>query len=133
MSMEDQGHLAGALSAGEPERGAALSGWRFATRIRARRRELKLTLREVAAACASHTGAVNRWERGEVLPRSQVVVEGLAAAFGIEAQELVELVAADRRARGRIRDRQWHHGSPRKRGLEESVAKLVTIVERLLL
>lgn len=36
---------------------------------RAKRRELRLTLKEIAAAVGASTASVNRWERGEASPR----------------------------------------------------------------
>ncbi|WP_186449792.1 MULTISPECIES: helix-turn-helix transcriptional regulator [unclassified Nocardioides] len=57
--------------------------------LRARRGELRLTPREVAAALGVHTATVLRWERGERLPGPDVI----AALAGVLATDRAAVVA----------------------------------------
>ncbi|MDX3570800.1 helix-turn-helix transcriptional regulator [Streptomyces sp. ID05-47C] len=52
---------------------------------REKRRELRLTLKEIAAAVGASPASVNRWERGESSPRGTSALRW-ADALGVEAK-----------------------------------------------
>ena len=59
---------------------AAISG-----EARAKRRELRLTLKEVAAVVGAGTASVNRWERGDASPNAAHALRW-AEALDIKAE-----------------------------------------------
>jgi transcriptional regulator with XRE-family HTH domain len=59
------------------------------TRARQRRKELGLTMAQVADLCGVGTGVVSRWEAGKREPRNSDSLRAWARALQLEPAELV--------------------------------------------